>query len=123
MLLLLIDALRSFFTSGSAYLCKDLFELTRLNRPISPTFLNVIASLSPLVGLIIGERFIWMGVRFIMLWCSVIAAAALVVIAFPCVRNISWLLLAMVLCYKLTFGPMGTCVSLMKVEAFPTEFR
>mmetsp|Transcript_39961 Transcript_39961/g.127096 ORF Transcript_39961/g.127096 Transcript_39961/m.127096 type:complete len:437 (-) Transcript_39961:116-1426(-) len=122
-LLILIDASRSFFTSGSAYLCKDLFELTRLNNAMSPTTLNVIASLSPLVGLIIGERLVFMGVRTIMFACGFLSAAALVALAFGPIRSTSWLLLTLVLVYKLCYGPMGTCVSLMKVEAFPTEFR
>jgi len=123
MLLIMVDSLRSFFTSGSAYLCKDLFELTRLNQSISPTLLNVIASVSPLVGLIIGERLSFVGVRTIMFWCSIAAAGSLVALAFQAVRGVSWLMLTLVLCYKLTYGPMNTCVALMKVESFPTEFR
>jgi len=122
-LLVLVDSMRSFFVSGSAYLCKDLFELTRMNQSVSPPFLNIIASISPLVGLIIGERCVWMGVRTIMLGGSVIAAASLAALASEGVRSLSWLLLVLVLCYKLTYGPLGTCVSVMKVEAFPTEFR
>jgi len=122
-LLVLVDSLRSFFTSGSAYLCKDLFELTRLNDSISPTGLNVIASISPLVGLIIGERLSGFGVKTIMFGSSLIAAGSMVALAFPVVRSISLLLLILVLAYKLTYGPMVTCLALMKVESFPTEFR
>jgi len=123
LLLTLIDSARSFFVSGSAYLCKDLFELTRLNQSIPPTTLNIIASLSPLIGLMIGERFIAYGVRNIMMFCCIVAAAALFIVALDAVRTISWLLLLLVLIYKLTYGPTGTCISVMKVEAFPTEFR
>lgn len=121
--LTLMDAAKSFFVSGSAYLCKDLFEMTRTRQSLSPTALNMFASISPLLGLLIGERFVCIGVRALMVSCSFIASAALTALAFPKVRRGPGWVLSMVLLFKLTYGPMGTCLSMMKVEAFPTQFR
>lgn len=121
--LMLMDASKSFFTSGSAYLCKDLFELTRKHQSLSPTSLNIIASAAPLVGLLIGERFAWAGVRKLMLGWSLIAAASLGVLAIATLRSMAWFLLLTVILFKLAYGPMGTCLAMMKVQAFPTEFR
>lgn len=121
--LTLMDASKSFFTSGSAYLCKDLFELTRDEQSMSPTALNIIASISPLIGLIIGERLVWAGVRLLMLVWSLIATASLGVLAITRLRSVGWLVLVLVIFFKMTYGPMGTCQAMMKVQAFPTEFR
>mmetsp|Transcript_110770 Transcript_110770/g.294241 ORF Transcript_110770/g.294241 Transcript_110770/m.294241 type:complete len:519 (-) Transcript_110770:92-1648(-) len=122
--LTLMDASKSFFTSGSAYLCKDLFELTRheMNQ-FSPAALNAIASGSPLLGLILGERMVGVGVRMVMLIWSVVAFAALCMMAIGKLRACGWLVLTLVIVYKLAYGPMGTCLAMMKVQAFPTEFR
>lgn len=121
--LALMDACKSFFTSGSAYLCKDLFELTRASQTMSPTALNIVASASPLVGMLLGERCVWAGVRTLMFGWSIVAAGSLFVLADSRSREVPWLVLLMVIFYKLAYGPMGTCLSMMKVQAFPTEFR
>lgn len=123
LLLIAMDAGRSYFVSGSAYLCKDLFEMMRIEEWLSPTLLNVIASISPLVGLFLGERLVWLGVRPLMFVSCACAASALVLLGMGSVRGRPSLVLTIVLVYKLNYGPTGVCCSLMKVEAFPAEFR
>lgn len=123
-LLIVIDSSRSFFMSGSSYLWKDLFSMPSVAAQVSPSLLNVIASLSPLVGLLLGERIVKrLGVRTTCLACSAVAGSALLVLTFATLRGIPALLLCMVLATKLTYGPLGTCIVLMKLEAFPTEVR
>jgi len=122
-LLTAMDATRSYFCSGSAYLCKDLFEMSRLGQRLSPTQLNIIASFSPLGGLILGERLVCLGVRRLMFAFSTCAAVVLMTLCSESVRLLPELVLTSVCAYKLCYGPMGVCSALLKVEAFPATFR
>jgi MFS family permease len=121
--LTLVDMGRSFFTSGSSYLWKDLFENARSAHSIEPTTLNIIASLSPILGLAIGLNCLSWGVYRICFSSSLVAAVALAFLTLPSVRHSPQLLLLLVIVAKMTYGPLGSCVSLMKAEAFPTEIR
>jgi MFS family permease len=123
-LLIVIDSSRSFFMSGSSYLWKDLFNMPEVASQVSPSLLNVIASVSPLIGLLVGERIVkFLGVRTTCFACSAVAGSALLMLTFATLRGIPAMLLCLVLATKLTYGPLGTCICLMKLEAFPTEVR
>merc|ERR1719362_1729582 len=122
-LLTAMDATRSYFCSGSAYLCKDLFEMSRLGQWLSPTRLNIIASFSPVCGLLLGERLVFLGVRRLMFAFSTCAAGALMTVCSEPVRLVPAMVLASVWTFKLCYGPMGACSALLKVEAFPATFR
>jgi len=121
LILLIAESSRSFFMSGSAYLCKDLFMMA--NSSLSASSLNIIASVTPLVGILIGSKFVYLGVRRVNLLFCLIAAAACMILTSPVMRSSGSLLLPCVLLFKLSYGPISTCVSLMRVEAFPTEVR
>jgi len=121
LILLCAEASRSFFMSGSAYLCKDLFMMA--DSTLSASSLNIIASITPLVGIVMGSKFVYLGVRRVNLLFCMIASAACMILTSPVVRSSGSLLLPCVLLFKLSYGPVSACVSLMRVEAFPTEVR
>jgi hypothetical protein len=52
-----------------------------------------------------------------------LAAGALVMLSLESLREVPWTLLFLVMAVKLTYGPLATCISLLKLEAFPTEVR
>jgi len=122
LLLSVIDSCRSFFVSGSSYLWKDLFSMAE-GRAVSPAALNVIASLAPLVGLLVSERLLWIGVRRITFLSAASAAAFLATLTHEGFRVGSTPLLICVMATKLTYGPLSTCIALIKAESFPTEVR
>lgn len=123
-LLIIIDSGRSFFMSGSSYLWKDLFNMPSVAAQVSPSLLNVIASVSPLIGLLVGNSIVkHLGVRTTCFACSSVAGSALLMLTFSSLRGMPAMLLFLVLATKLTYGPLGTCICLMKLEAFPTEVR
>jgi len=121
LILLIVECSRSFFMSGSAYLCKDLFMMA--DSTLSASSLNIIASLTPMVGLVVGSKLVHMGIRRVNLLFCMIASAACMFLTSPVIRSSGSLLLPAVLLFKLSYGPMSACVSLMRVEAFPTEIR
>jgi len=91
---------------------------------VSPSLLNVIASVSPLIGLLVGNSIVkHLGVRTTCFACSTVAGSALLMLTFSTLRGMPAMLLFLVLATKLTYGPLGTCICLMKLEAFPTEVR
>merc|ERR1719162_1616651 len=59
-MLALLDSGRGYFVAGSEFVWDDYFSMATMTDVIttSPSLLNVIASISPLVGLLIGERII-----------------------------------------------------------------
>jgi hypothetical protein len=119
-----LDSSSSFFISGSSYLWKDLFNTPSVAAQVSPSLLNVIASVSPLIGLLVGERMVkYLGVRTTCFASSAVAGSALLMLTFATLRGIPAVLICMVLAAKLTYGPLGACICLMKLEAFPTEVR
>mmetsp|Transcript_98100 Transcript_98100/g.316353 ORF Transcript_98100/g.316353 Transcript_98100/m.316353 type:complete len:313 (-) Transcript_98100:127-1065(-) len=122
LLLSVIDSGRAFFISGSSYLWKDLFSLAR-NHMVSPAMLNIIASLAPLIGLFISERFLWMGVRRITFLSAMAATISLGLLILHQVRMGSLSLLLCIMATKLMYGPLNTCIALIKAESFPTEIR
>lgn len=123
-LLITVDGCRGYFVAGSSYIWKDFFALAAQEREVtaSPAMLNMMAEIAPLVGLIIGERFVWLGIRKVTFICSMLAAAWLVLLTTEA-RECVWLLVGMIMAVKFTYGPISTCVALMKTEAFPTEIR
>jgi MFS family permease len=118
-----IDSCRTFFVSGSSYLWKDLLALLDGSEMWTPANLNVIGSFAPLLGLIIGERVIHLGVRSVAFRASLIAGTSMIVLAHRNLRSSTFPMVLAMMCAKLTYGTLGTCVSLMKVESFPTEIR
>merc|ERR1719454_1566690 len=79
-LLAVIDSCRTFFVSGSSYLWKDLFYQVfdeTSNSYFSPANLNIIASISPLFGLVLAERFVYLGVRRVTFLTAIVATSAL----------------------------------------------
>jgi len=120
-MLCVIDSSRAFFVSGSSYLWKDLFLMGQ-GQSMSATTMNVIASVTPLVGLLLGVHLLWIGSRAITCAGCGIATFGLMALTNPAERT-GWTLLILVMCVKLTYGPITTCVSLMKAESFPTEVR
>jgi hypothetical protein len=54
---------------------------------------------------------------------SLLAALSLVLLTSEGLRKVPWMLLFLIMAVKLTYGPLATCVSLLKLEAFPTEVR
>lgn len=122
MLLSVIDSSRSFFVSGSSYLWKDLFRMAQ-GHTISPASLNIIASIAPLIGLAVSQRFLWLGVRRVTFLSAAIATCSLAVLTNEHMRTGALPVLACVMATKLTYGPLNTCIALIKAESFPTEIR
>lgn len=124
MMLLLVDSSRSFFVCGSSYLWKDLFSLHGEASMVSPSALNTITGVAPLVGLFVGDKIVrTFGVRRTCSVASLLAALSLVLLTSEGLREVPWMLLFLIMAVKLTYGPLATCVSLLKLEAFPTEVR
>jgi len=125
--LTIIDSCRAFFVSGSAYLWKDLFyqvfDEENESSYASPSNLNIFASISPLVGLILAERVVHIGVRRLTFMASMVATCALVSLTRSGIRASPWSLLTCIVMAKITYGPLGTCVALLKAESFPTTVR
>lgn len=117
-----VDSCRSFFTSGSSYLWKDLFILAR-GSSLEPATLNVFANCAPILGIIISERLLWMGVRKVAFLSAAIAVVALAALTQPGVHFAAIPLVTCAMSIKLAIGPMSTCIGLIKAEAFPTEIR
>jgi len=124
-ILCVVDGCRGYFVSGSAYVWKDYFAIASAQESarLSPAMMNIVASLSPLVGLVIGERFVFMGVRRVTFFSAVIACSSLCLLNVIDLSGQIWKVVGIVILVKLTYGPINTCVSLMKTEAFPTEIR
>mmetsp|Transcript_132620 Transcript_132620/g.424393 ORF Transcript_132620/g.424393 Transcript_132620/m.424393 type:complete len:543 (-) Transcript_132620:170-1798(-) len=121
-MLAMADSSRAFFVLGSAYVWKDLYQLMPPQR-VDATVLNVISTFAPVVGLIISQRMLRFGVRTIAFVCSLQAAGALMSLMDPQVRSHWRSLLACIVLTKMTYGPLHTCLALMKAESFPTEIR
>lgn len=122
--LTVMDTSRMFFTAGSAYLWKDLFFSAGSSpETVSPATINVVASMAPLAGLIIGERLLWMGIQRLLLLCTFIGATSLMFLTVPSIRAALGSLILFVMLAKLVYGPMTTCVALLKAETFATEIR
>jgi len=121
-MLAMADSSRAFFVLGSAYVWKDLYQLMPPQR-VDATVLNVISTFAPVVGLIISQRMLRFGVRTIAFVCSLQAAGALMSLMDPQVRSHWGSLLACIVLTKMTYGPLHTCLALMKAESFPTEIR
>lgn len=122
-MLAIIESGKTFFVSGSAYLQKDMFMLQQGKFSVPPGQLNVIASFTPFIGLMIGGRIVAMGTRRVTAAFALLAGLCLFLLAHEKLREIPWLVVLLMLCVKTTFGPLTTCISLIKVEAFPTEVR
>lgn len=124
------DMIRGFFVSGSSYLWKDLFQLSRGAR-LSPSTMNIISSVTPLIGLMVSQRLLWLGVRRVAFVSAVLAALAMLRLLFSLASQAEaavvelepWIVLICIMIAKLTYGPLGACISLMKAESFPTEIR
>merc|ERR1740121_548459 len=116
-----MDGARSFMTGGSSYLWKDLFHKVDCGP-----HLNLLASLSPLIG--IGIVYFWndmcsVGTRRIVLACSAIASVGLYLLTIASIQESMIPLVGCIMAVKLTYGPLVTAVNLMKAEAFPSEVR
>jgi len=121
-LLSLLDSSRAFMMSGSAYLWKDLFMLVE-GQFISPARLNVISSIAPIIGLIVSVQFISIGVQRLAFLSAMVASLAFAALSSSSIRLVAGRLLVCIVGVKSAYGPLGTCVSLIKAEAFPTELR
>lgn len=121
--LMLMDTSRLFFTAGSAYLWKDLFLNAGSANTLTPATINIVASISPLAGLAIGERFLWMGMQRMLLLCTFVGMSSLMFLTVTHLRNYVFSLIVFVMLTKLVYGPMATCVALLKASTFPTEIR
>mmetsp|Transcript_9219 Transcript_9219/g.20467 ORF Transcript_9219/g.20467 Transcript_9219/m.20467 type:complete len:545 (+) Transcript_9219:122-1756(+) len=121
--LCILEATKNIFCIGSAYIWKDLFSLSCLDGSVTPASLEIIVILSPIVGLILGERVICIGARKVIFLCSILAAISLLALMFETLRLALWALPVLVMFTKMTYGPISSCLALMKAEAFPTEVR
>lgn len=121
-LLVGIDSCRTYYTSGVAYVSKDIFIAVGSDA-MPGTVLFTLASLSPFVGLLIATPLITLGTRFIVFSSAFVGAAAVWMLTVDRLRGAPLMVLAMVMVAKFTFSPMRACVDLMKAEAFPTEVR
>lgn len=121
--LCVMDAAKGFMMAGSSYLWPQLFAKLRTPSSIGPSTMNTLASISPLLGLAIGNRLTFgsNGLSFF-LW-SLIAAVALGALTIPSMASDPASLLACVVGVKLCYGPMSALMVLLKVEAFPTDVR
>lgn len=123
-LLSVIDSTRSWYVTGSSYLWKDLFVETEGMDILTPARLNVLCSLAPIIGLVLTERILWMGVRRIAFLSTVVAACSMAfLVASEEVRHGAITLLFCVMCAKLIYAPLNSCIALIKAETFPTEIR
>eukprot|EP00930_Biecheleria_cincta_P037341 TRINITY_DN25614_c0_g1_i1.p1 TRINITY_DN25614_c0_g1~~TRINITY_DN25614_c0_g1_i1.p1 ORF type:complete len:521 (+),score=67.54 TRINITY_DN25614_c0_g1_i1:63-1625(+) len=121
--LCVVDAAKGFMTAGSSYLWPQLFAKLQTTSSIGPSWLNILASLSPLIGLAIGNRLTCgsNGLSF-SIW-SLTAAVALGALTIPSMAGDPASLLACVIGVKLCYGPMSALMLLLKVETFPTDVR
>jgi len=122
LLLSLVEGGKTFFISGTSYLLKDLFQLVKAGS-MSPATLNIVVSFAPFVGLAIGERLLWLGVRSLIVICACAGAVSLSLVAQAEVRSDASLLVCLIFAIKVTWSPLNACISLMKLEAFATEVR
>jgi hypothetical protein len=124
LLLSVIDSTRSWYVTGSSYLWKDLFVESEGIDFLTPARLNVLCSLAPIMGLVLTERLLWMGVRRIAFLSTVVAACSMTfLVASENVRHGALTLLFCVMCAKLIYAPLNSCIALIKAETFPTEIR
>jgi len=121
-LLSLLDSCRAFMVSGSSYLWKDLFMMVD-GQLLSPAWLNVISSIAPIVALLISVQLIWVGVRHLAFLSAMFASLSFAALLSESVRLVAGRLLLCIFLVKSTYGPLGTCVNLIKAESFPTELR
>lgn len=121
--LCVMDAAKGFMTAGSSYLWPQLFAKLHTTSSIGPSTMNSLASISPLLGLAIGNRLTCgsNGISFF-LWSS-IAAVSLGALTIPSMVDDPASLLVCVIGVKLCYGPMNALMLLLKVEAFPTDVR
>jgi len=125
-LMLLLCALecgRTTMTCGSAYIWPQLFIAANTEAFISPSSMNVIASISPFIGLICFASLAWLGTRRIVLMVSAVAATSLFFLTRESLRSSAGTLLLLVIITKCCYGPLHASLSLMKTESFPTEVR
>jgi len=111
-----MDFARSFMVWGSAYVWPQLFA--HLHTPA----LNIIASVAPMIGLLICNFATTQGRFAFLLWSSV-AAAALALLSIAGARESAGSLLPLVMVTKISYGPLSALMALVKVECFPTEVR
>jgi len=111
-----MDFSRSFMVWGSAYVWPQLFA--HLHAPS----LNIVASIAPLIGLLICNFSKTEGRLAFFLWSS-LASAALALLAIAGARETSSSLLCLCMLAKVSFGPLSALMALVKVESFPTEVR
>jgi len=116
-----VDAARTFFMAGSAYMWPQLFAMS--SGQMSPTSLNIYASLAPLVGIGIGLNVTWLDSKRVMFGTSVMAAAAVITLMNKYIRTSGFMLFMCVMWAKLCYGPFATVINLMKTEYFPTRVR
>lgn len=122
-LLMFMDGCRAFFTVGSSYLWKDLFALATSTVSVTPAALNVVASLSPILGLLVGERLLFLGVIRVLMIASLIGATSTALLSVNSLRVQLPCVIILVLSTKLVYGPLATCFALIKAESFPTQTR
>jgi len=121
-LLSFLDGSLGFMTSGSAYLWKDLFVMSG-GQFLLPAWLQVIASLAPIIGLIISVQLLWIGIHRLAFCSAVVAGVAFAALSFQSVRLAAGMLLFFIMAVESTYGPLTTCTSLITAESFPTELR
>jgi hypothetical protein len=121
-LLAFVDLSRCFMVSGSSYIWPQLFSHADTVGFMSPTTMNIVASFSPMVGLVLGGCAIFSARRMTMLG-SLIATVGFGFLTNDYIRTTGPDLLACVIMVKLTYGPLHASINLMKAESFPTEIR
>lgn len=122
--LCLMDAAKGFMIAGSSYLWPQLFaKLHASTSSIGPSTMNSLASVSPLIGLAIGNRLTCGSNSLSFFLWSMVAAAAFAALSIPGKPDDPACLLACVIGVKLCYGPMNALMILLKVEAFPTDVR
>jgi len=122
-LLSMIDTTRGFMIAGTSYLWPQLFELSVGSTWLPPSGMNIVTELAPMLGLVIGHHLAWLGLKQVVFGGSILAGISIVALISSSLRSRSQSLMVLVMLTKLTYGPISTCVSLMKVQSFPVEIR
>jgi len=122
-LLVGMESCRTFFVSGLSYLAPDLFKIMGKAGFLSGSALNIIASSSPFLGLVISGTFLYRGSRTVILASAIVAGTACLGLSVRAWYARPWIPLFLLMTAKLSFGPMVACMKLLKAESFPTEVR
>jgi hypothetical protein len=125
-LVLGVDGLRTTLVSGSSYLVPQLLEFVHAqheNATPSPSVANILAETTPVLGLILAVFLRSVDAKTMSLSSCLVTAAAIGSLTTSFAVD-SWMFFVFcIMMMKGGYGPLSSCVTLLKAAAFPAESR